>query len=78
MITEEISLMNKLGDYVKFKRLKKGYTQESLADRMQLKGINGNYISKIERKDLQGMNISTLETLLSALDSDITFLERDN
>ena len=76
-MNEEISLMDKLGDFVKFKRLKKGYTQTELANRMELKGINGNYISRLERKDLQGMNILTLETMLSTLDSGLTFIERD-
>ncbi len=75
-MTGEVNIMDKLGDFVKFKRKKLGLTQTEVASRISLKGISKNYISKIERKDLQGLNISTLEELLEALESDMTFLEQ--
>lgn len=75
MITEKVEILDKLGDFVKFKRKNLGLTQTEVAERMESKGIDKSYISRIERKTAKGLNISTLEKLLESLDSSITFVE---
>lgn len=75
MITEEENVLNKLGDFVKFKRKRLGLTQKELAEMTEIKGIDKSYISKIERKTIKGLNISTLDRILAAMNSSVTFKE---
>ena len=70
---EDIDILDRLGDFVKLKRTELGWTQKELAEKIGMKGIDFQYISKLENKKLPGMTRATLEEFLSALGANVYF-----
>ena len=60
-------LLKIFGRNVKFERIKKGYSQDELAEIMR---VSRNYISKIECGD-QNMSLKKIAKLAQALDTNI-------
>lgn len=67
-----MELMNKLGQFIKYYRRKKGWTQKELSLKI-FKSPNQQYISRLELGKLGGVNLKTLEKILLVLDADINF-----
>jgi HTH-type transcriptional regulator / antitoxin HipB len=59
----------KLGVLIQEARLKKGFTQEQLADKI---GTNKAYISKVEN-DLKDVRFSTLQKIIEGLGGQLNF-----
>lgn len=74
MAKGELNIMRKLGQFVKFKRKKLGWTQEKLCEEA-FGRPDRKYISNIERGKLNGISFKYMEILLEVLDSDIEFKE---
>lgn len=67
-----MELMNKLGQFIKYYRRKKGWTQKELSLKV-FKSSNQQYISRLELGKLGGVKLKTLERILLALDADVNF-----
>lgn len=67
-----MELMNKLGQFIKYYRRKKGWTQKELSQKI-FKSPNQQFISRLELGKLGGVNLKTLEKILMVLDADIKF-----
>lgn len=67
-----MELMNKLGQFIKYYRRKKGWTQTELSIKV-FKAPNQQYISRLELGKLGGVKLKTLERILLALDADVNF-----
>ena len=67
-----MELMNKLGQFIKYYRRKRGWTQKELSLKI-FKSPNQQYISRLELGKLGGVNLKTLEKILLVLDADINF-----
>ena len=57
----------KLGALIQEARLKRGFTQEQLADRI---GTNKGYISKVEN-NIKDIRLSTLQKIIDGLDGQL-------
>jgi transcriptional regulator with XRE-family HTH domain len=70
------TLNERISEFVKDKREKKGITQEQLAIKLFGSSTRSriNYISSVETGS-RNLSIPTLEKYLKALDSDINFIE---
>lgn len=64
---DEVQTLKQFGRNVKAERVRKGYSQEQLAEKM---GVNREYISRIER-GLQNMSILKIVELTNFLEADI-------
>jgi transcriptional regulator with XRE-family HTH domain len=67
--------IDQLSEYVKHQRKKLGLSQNDLAMRMDNKK-DRQYINKLETKKLKGVTLETVSQLMTALNSEIKFLER--
>ena len=67
-----MELMNKLGQFIKYYRRKKGWTQKELSLKI-FKSPNQQFISRLELGKLGGVKLKTLEKILLVLDADINF-----
>ena len=72
LIHRFMELMNKLGQFIKYYRRKKGWTQKELSLKV-FKSPNQQYISRLELGKLGSMKLKTLERILLALDADVNF-----
>lgn len=63
----ETEILKQFGRNVKAERVRKGHTQESLAEKMN---INSEYISKIER-GLENMSLKKIVSLTNFLEADL-------
>ena len=61
------SLLKQLGRNIKAERVRKGYTQESFAEKI---GVSREYISRIERGQ-ENMSILKILSFSTALDTNI-------
>jgi len=70
------TLNERISEFVKDKREKKGITQEQLAIKLFGSSTRSriNYISSVETGS-RNLSIPTLEKYLKALDADINFIE---
>lgn len=75
----QLKIMTKLGAFTYHIRTKKGYSQAELAKKLDSKGINNNYISRLENGNLESISLPVLAKLLDALESEIEFkhIEKD-
>lgn len=73
-VKQEVNLMERLGDFVKFKRKQLGWSQEMLAEKMEHTGVDKQYIGKIENRKLKSISRAMIEDLLSTLGGEVTFL----
>lgn len=69
----QLTIMSKLSAFTYYARNKKGLSQSELAQKLDSKGINNNYISRLENGNLEGISLPVLAKLLDALDSDLDF-----
>ena len=63
----ETDILKQFGRNIKAERIRKGYTQESFAEKMN---VNREYISKIER-GLVNMSLKKLVSLTNFLEADL-------
>lgn len=68
----ENEILKQFGRNVKAERVRKGYTQETLADKMN---VNSEYISKIER-GIQNMSLKKITALANVIGADINDILR--
>lgn len=68
------TLNERIAEFVKDKRQKKGLTQEQMSLKVFGSVNRTKYISEVER-GARNLSIPTLEKYLKALDSDINFIE---
>lgn len=64
---KETEILKQLGRNIKAERVRKGYTQESFAEKMD---VNREYISKIER-GLENMSLKKIVSLTNFLEADL-------
>lgn len=64
---DETKILKQFGRNVKAERVRKDYTQETLAEKMD---VNREYISKIER-GLENMSLKKIVNLANAIGADI-------
>jgi transcriptional regulator with XRE-family HTH domain len=69
------NLQQKFAKFVKEKRTALGWSQSYLAEQVFGEGRYKNYISRIESGEKKSMNIETVDRILEAFGSDITFIE---
>lgn len=69
---DTVKTLKQFGRNVKAERVRKGYSQEQLAEKM---GVNREYISRIER-GLQNMSLLKITELANFLDANIHDLLR--
>lgn len=67
-----MEIMTKLGQFIKYYRRRKGWTQKELSLKI-FKKPNQQFISRLELGKLGGVHLNTLEKILLALDADINF-----
>lgn len=63
----ETEILKQLGRNIKAERIRKGYTQESFAEKVN---VNREYISKIER-GLENMSLKKIVSLTNFLEADL-------
>ena len=63
-------ILKQFGRNVKAERIRKGYSQETLSEKM---GVNREYISSIER-GIQNMSLAKITSLANYLETDIQSL----
>lgn len=63
----EKEILKQFGRNVKAERVRQGYSQETLSEKM---GVNREYISRIER-GLQNMSLGKITILANYLETDI-------
>jgi len=68
----EQDILKQFGRNVKAERVRKGYSQEALAEKI---GVNREYISRIER-GMQNMSLARITILANFLETDINNLLR--
>lgn len=68
----EKEILKQFGRNVKAERVRNGYSQEALAEKM---GVNREYISRIER-GIQNMSLMKITVLANFLETDIKNLLR--
>ena len=68
----EQDILKHFGRNVKAERVRQGYSQESLAEKI---GVNREYISRIER-GIQNMSLARITILANFLETDINNLLR--
>lgn len=68
----ETEILKQFGRNVKAERIRQGYSQESLAEKI---GVNREYISRIER-GIQNMSLARINILANYLETDISNLLR--
>lgn len=68
----ETKILKQFGRNVKAERIRKGYTQETLAGKMN---VNREYISKIER-GVQNMSLKKIASLANYIEADLNDLLR--
>lgn len=68
----ETEILKQFGRNVKAERVRQGYSQESLAEKMN---VNREYISRIER-GMQNMSLMKITVLANYLETDIHNLLR--
>lgn len=68
----EIEILKQFGRNVKAERVRQGYSQETLAEKMN---VNREYISRIER-GMQNMSLMKITVLANYLETDIHNLLR--
>lgn len=74
-MTEEVSLREFVAEQIRLLRLRKGYSQETLAEQAQL---GFNYIYRLENKNLN-VQVETIEKIMNALEVDTkTFFKAEN
>ena len=74
-MTEEVSLREFVAKQIRLLRLRKGYSQETLAEQAQL---GFNYIYRLENKNLN-VQVETIEKIMNALEVDTkTFFKAEN
>ena len=68
----ELEILKQFGRNVKAERIRLGYSQESLAEKI---GVNREYISRIER-GTQNMSLAKITALANYMESNIDNLLR--
>ena len=68
----EQDILKQFGRNVKAERVRQGYSQEALAEKI---GVNREYISRIER-GMQNMSLARITILANFLETDINNLLR--
>ena len=68
----ETEILKQFGRNVKAERIRKGYSQESLAEKI---GVNREFVSRIER-GVQNMSLARINALANNLETDINNLLR--
>ncbi len=68
----ETEILKQFGRNVKAERIRKGYSQESLAEKI---GVNREFVSRIER-GVQNMSLARINALANHLETDVTNLLR--
>lgn len=68
----ENEVLRQFGRNVKAERVRKGFTQETLAEKMN---VNREYISKIER-GIQNMSLKKIAALANVIGADINDILR--
>jgi transcriptional regulator with XRE-family HTH domain len=74
------NILKRFGEFIHHKRKERGLTQTELADKTNEAGnlrIDKSYISKIEKQTLNGMELNTLNSILQALDCQVTFSDNN-
>lgn len=69
---DEKEILKQFGKNVKAERIRAGYSQETLSEKM---GVNREYISRIER-GVQNMSLVKINALANMLETDIIHLLR--
>ncbi len=75
MTENRTNLQQKFAKFVKEKRTALGWSQSHLAEQVFGDKTYKNYISRIESGNKKSMNIETVDRILEAFGSDITFVE---
>lgn len=74
-MTDKLNLREFVAKQIRLLRLKKGFTQESLAEKADL---GFNYVYRLENKNLN-VKVETLEKIMQALDVEIaTFFDAES